>query len=86
MEPDGWRRIDRGLQPWAAFTLPLGDGFWATIDLRIAGMRFPDPWPVPLDVRIGAGYEPATDLMPIVTLPEDRETLGDSRQPGAVEL
>lgn len=61
--------MDRGLQPWAAFTLPLGDGFWATIDLRSAGMKFPDPWPVPLAVRIGAGYEPATDLMPIVTLP-----------------
>ena len=69
LEPHGWRRIDRGLQPWAAFALPLGDGFWATIDLRIASMKFPDPWPVPLDLRVGAGYEPATDLMPIVTLP-----------------
>ena len=68
LEPDGWQRRGRDTLLWGAFTKPLDDGLCATVEFRTASVSS-DPWPLPLDVHVGVGYEPATALMPVVTLP-----------------
>ncbi len=67
LEPEGWRRRDRGSAAWASFTRSQGDELCATIELRYASVSS-SPWPAPLSLRFGVGYEPATALMPVVTM------------------
>ena len=42
-----------------------------------------DPWPTPLSVHIGAGYEPATALMPVLTLPWEVALLAEAAVDGS---
>jgi hypothetical protein len=73
----GWEERQYG-RPLALFTLALGDGFVTVAELcrsfGVGAFGWPRdafaPTPsVRVSVRIGAGYEPATALMPTVTLP-----------------
>jgi hypothetical protein len=66
----GWRWLDVGFRPLPlAFTCDVGGGFWATAALiRRDTQIWPPEWPVSLELIFGVGYEPATALMPLVTL------------------
>jgi hypothetical protein len=49
----------------ATFTRPTDDGIMAVVDIRLRGPKTP-----PTDIRVtaGVGYQPALDLMPLMTL------------------
>jgi hypothetical protein len=66
----GWERSAD--LPWqiGTFTLPLGDGFTATLEIvRCGEVRLPkDGWPVDVFLRFGCGFESVSDLLPRVGL------------------
>jgi hypothetical protein len=66
----GWTERALGRRKLAVFTRPAGHGVLATAEIsRTSMFRWPDGWPVEIGVRVGVGYEPALDLMPLLTLP-----------------
>ncbi len=64
---DGWQPRHLGPGPLAVFTRPLGDGFAAAGEISRVS-RSPGRSAVDVALSVGTGYEPATALMPIVTL------------------
>jgi hypothetical protein len=66
----GWTERALGRRNLASFTRPVGHGVLATAEIsRTSMFRWPDDWPVEIGVRVGVGFEPALDLMPLLTLP-----------------
>jgi len=63
----GWSTRPVGAVTSGAFTRPTPAGLTATAEIRRNGGRIPDDWPVPLDLVLGVGYEPALALAPLVT-------------------
>ncbi len=94
---DGWmsRSLDR--DEIATATRQLQNGVIAVVALARTSSSYPDYWPVEVEVSFGVGFEPALDLMPLLTLdprpiliqdPEvDRadRVIVDVTGPGAVE-
>lgn len=52
----------------AILTKAISNGILAVVEIDRASGSFPDNWPVELRARVGAGYEPALNLMPLLTL------------------
>jgi hypothetical protein len=73
LDREGWRR--RSLAPGrlALFTRVVAGEFTAAVQVdRLSSVVLGgDAWPVALYVRFGCGYEPATALMPVLTLDPD---------------
>lgn len=68
---DGWQRRPYSTPELAVFTRPIGDvGVVSVVEVRPrkAFPSGPTRWPVRVGVRFGCGYEPATALMPLLTL------------------
>lgn len=65
----GWSRRPLGAAATGTFTRPTRAGLLATAELRRAGFRFPDGWPVAVRLVLGVGYEPALGLAPLLTVP-----------------
>lgn len=53
----------------AILTKPTGNGILAVVEISRASRSWPADWPIDLCARVGAGYEPALNLMPVLTLP-----------------
>ncbi|MDX6213924.1 MAG: hypothetical protein QOF82_3011 [Frankiales bacterium] len=68
LEGRGWRRRDLGGWAVAAFTKDLPGGVFLGVELARRSFRWPADWPVEVTVDLGAGYGPALDLMPLLTL------------------
>lgn len=64
----GW--IVRDLDVYSVATLTRGtqNGVMATAEINRTSFGWPDDWPVEVAVRLGVGYEPALNLMPLLTL------------------
>lgn len=69
---DGWSRrfLHSGQLTLAEFTRPLGGGVAAATRIERVSWR-PRQSTVEIAVRLGYGYEPATALMPVLTLSAD---------------
>ena len=69
----GWQHRDiagfSALAGVGSWTRDVGNGVLASAEVARAHFQMPERWPTELRVMIGVGYEPALDLMPILTLP-----------------
>jgi hypothetical protein len=68
LETAGWHR--RRLEhPWSfTFTRPARNGVLAVVDVYRRSFTWPDELPVEVEVALGVGYQPALDLMPLLTV------------------
>jgi hypothetical protein len=64
----GWNRRLEGERPIAILTRPTPDGVMTVAKIDRRRFRWPEPWPVEVEVSLGIGYEPALNLMPLLTL------------------
>ena len=64
----GWRRRVLGGWSVGSFTKDLSGGVFLGVDLTRKSFRWPAAWPVEVGLELGAGYGPALDLMPLLTL------------------
>ena len=69
--PLGWRRRDLGGYALATFTRDFTGGVFLGLELTRRSFSWPADWPVEVTVRLGVGYGPALDLMPLLTLDPD---------------
>ena len=67
----------------ATLTRSLPSGVIAVVELERASFQWPDDWPVEVEALLGVGYEPALNLMPLLTL-HPRAILVDETEPGRV--
>jgi hypothetical protein len=85
LESDGWRRRSYEVWPLAVFARDIGGGFLATVEVfgwPLGDFRRPERWPVGLFLVFGCGYEPATALMPLVTLAPQAALIAENRSAG----
>jgi hypothetical protein len=79
----GWksRRLDD--YNVATLTRSLPGGVIVVVEVDRTSFQWPDDWPVEVEVLLGVGYEPALNLMPLLTL-HPRAMLVDESEPGRV--
>lgn len=76
----GWVQRDLDRHSIAVLTRDTGNGVMATAELFRTSFQWPEDWPIEVGVRIGVGYEPALNLMPLLTLDPDVALLAADRQ------
>lgn len=64
----GWAPRELGGHSITTLTRDTRNGVIAAVELGRTSLRWPDRWPVEIGVRLGVGYEPALDLMPLLIL------------------
>ena len=82
---DGWLRRGGYPRTWSILTKPLESGSSATVEVKVEPISR-QTWPLTLATRLGAGYEPATALMEVVSLPWRSALLHKPVRPGADAL
>lgn len=65
---DGWQRRHLDDRSIATLTRDTGGRVLATVELRRTRFTWPDDWPTEVGVGLGVGFEPALNLMPILTM------------------
>lgn len=87
LQGDGWVRHDIDPRGYVlVMTKPVRDGVLAGVEVRVSSLRWPRKWPETVDVGFGAGFEPALDLMPLVTLSPQAILVSESDESGEPDL
>jgi hypothetical protein len=74
----GWKRRLLHDLATATLTRPMRNGVIAVVEVERTSIQWPDDWPIEVQARLGVGYEPALNLMPLLTL-RPRTAIIDSR-------
>ncbi|MGI8760244.1 MAG: hypothetical protein ACR2LF_02870 [Jatrophihabitantaceae bacterium] len=65
----GWsRRVLDGDRTDATLTRSTQNGVIDVIEIHRTSFQWPDDWPVEVETSLGVGYEPALNLMPLLTV------------------
>jgi hypothetical protein len=77
----GWKRrwLD-GDPTHATLTRPAQNGITAVVEIRRTSFHWPDDWPIEVTISLGVGYEPALNLMPLLTMSSRAALIVDSEQ------
>ena len=78
----GWQTRQLGPPTGVALTRTTRNGVMATAQLTLTPSRRGNGWPVEIRVRLGVGYEPALNLMPLLTLRPVLTLLDNPDTPG----
>ena len=78
----GWQTRQLGPPTGVALTRTTRNGIMATAQLTLTPSRRGAGWPVEIRVRLGVGYEPALNLMPLLTLRPVLTLLDNPDTPG----
>jgi hypothetical protein len=80
LSADGWysRQLDE--RSIATLTRATQNGLTAVVEIDRSSSKWPDDWPVEVVTRLGVGYEPALNLMPMLTLERRAILIEDSEQ------
>lgn len=82
LSADGWnRRLLHGYGI-ATLTRATQSGVCAVVEIDRTSAKWPDDWPVEVEARLGVGYEPALNLMPLLTLDPQAILVEASQQDG----
>lgn len=84
LSAEGWnRRVFDDDRTDTTLTRSTQNGIIAVIEIDRSSFRWPDDWPVEVATSLGVGYEPALNLMPLLTL-HPRAALLDDPEHGRV--
>ncbi len=81
LSADGWNSRQLDERSVATLTCATQNGVTAVLEIDRTSAKWPDDWPVEVEARLGVGYEPALNLMPLLTL-EPRAILVEDSEPG----
>jgi hypothetical protein len=83
---EGWQWRTLNAHSWTTLTLPRPNGVLSVVEIGRTQFRWPDNWPVEVTVRLGIGYEPAMNLMPLFTLHPKAILIDDAEHGGSEGL
>lgn len=81
LREQGWVRRDLDTRRLVVLTHDVGNGVLVTAELRAPEVWASPEWPVGLVLDVGVGYEPALNLMPLLTMPVHVTLLPDYEPP-----
>lgn len=81
LREQGWVRRDLDTRRVVVLTHDVGNGVLVTAELRAPQAWSSPEWPVDLVLDVGVGYEPALNLMPLLTMPTHVTLLPDYTPP-----
>lgn len=81
LREQGWVRRDLDTRRLVVLTHDVGNGVLVTAELRAPADWSSPQWPVELVLDVGVGYEPALNLMPLLTMPIHVALLPDYEPP-----
>lgn len=80
LSADGWNSRQLDKRSVATLTCATQNGLTAVVEIDRTSSKWPDDWPVEVETRLGVGYEPALNLMPLLTLEPRAILIEDSEQ------